>query len=300
MRFFRKKETVVENMAFMAMFAGIDALLSLVAALLPVSAIFLMVVVPLTATIVALLCRARYFPIFFFATLGTCIAVSAWNFQNTLFYILPGLVVGGVYGFLLKKKAYPSVLVFLSGIVEFGFFYLSMALIQWIYGVDMRFFLLGLIGKGDSPNAPTIFPLFAFGYSLVQIGLTHIFIVAELSRFDLEISDEKKAPLLSPLATFISIGGVFAAIFVLPELGYLFLGFALYWAICSVVSLFPRPHWASYVCLGAFGFLSLLLFASLYKAMPFGTGLSLLSLFAAAMALSAIFNWLLSRKGRRN
>ena len=60
MKLFRERVTPVENIAFMAIMAAFVAIISLVSALLPLSSVFVMVLVPLAAASVSLFCKARF------------------------------------------------------------------------------------------------------------------------------------------------------------------------------------------------------------------------------------------------
>ncbi len=293
---FQEKETLLQNMTFMAMIAGIDALLSLFAALFPLSALFLMLLIPLSATIVSLYCKARYLPIFLVATLGVCIAVSAWNFQSTLFYVLPGLITGVAYGLFWKKGFPPSLSLFLVSLLQFGLFYFSLYLVEWIYGVNMPSFLLGLIGQGENPYAKEIFPLFGFAYCLATVSLSHLFALTQLERLHQETPKEDLPFFVLPAAAMATAAISFGLGFVLPWLSYLFLGFAIYFAAWCAVSFYPNPKVLALVLLGILVVASLFLFAALYPHRQANQGLTMLSLLPFSLGVAAIINSLLSKK----
>lgn len=290
------RTTPATNIAFLAIMAGIDALLSLVSALLPASALFLLFFIPFTSALVAYYCQARYYPIYLFGALGVCIAVSAWDFQNTLFYVLPGLFTGDVYGFCLKKNWPSSWSVFLSSLTQFAFFALSLWLVKLFYEVDVRVTLLSMLGKEWSEEVGIIFPLFALSYSFGAVSLAHLFFSLQAKYLNLHFPEPPQVDWPSFLASILSIALSFLFFFLLPAWGYFFLGLGFYWALVLFVRRCWNPRWPLFAFLAGFLFLSVLLFALFYQKMPAGTGLGLTNLFSLSFAASSFLDSVLGKK----
>ncbi|MBE6135103.1 MAG: hypothetical protein E7179_03725 [Erysipelotrichaceae bacterium] len=296
MKLFRERVTPVENIAFMAIMAAFVAIISLIGALLPLSSIFIMVLVPLAASAVALFCKARYLPIFFLGCFGLAMALSAWNFAGTVFYVLPSLLTGLCYGLLWKLKTPSSLNIFVTSLLGFLLFMFSLRLAGWMAGIDMQVFLLSLIKKENSESAPIVFPLFCFAYSVAQIGIAHIFLTYELSHVGKRENGEGK---FRPFHPLISVGfSILSAICVLFSLktAYFFFGCALFWAVFSLMSLHPKTHWATWVVLGVGVFASILIFAATFKKIEGYGGMLLLLVPIAFFDLSSFLNFLLLRK----
>ena len=289
MRFFRPKVTPVENITFIAMMTAFNALISLIGTLLPFSAFFIMILTPLTSASVALFCKKRYLAIYLFASIGICIAATAWDFMTTLFYMIPALITGAVYGFLWRLGLPSSANLFLCALISMVFFYLSILLIKGLLGADMIEVLLTLIRRGQDPVAREIFPLFVFVYSLAQVAIMHAFLSSELERLGQTQIPENKAamfyPILSSLLLILCI--VFA--FFTAKAAYFFLGTGIYWAIASMMLFWPKLHKLSILFLLLTLFGSVLAFAGIYRYMPPHTGLCLL---AIPFFLSGLLGWL--------
>ena len=108
MGLFSKKETLIQNMTFMGIFSAINVVISLLSTILfavatPIS-ILLIIVLPLTSTVVELFCKDKYYPIYLFSTIGLSLVVTMWDMQNTIFYLIPSVFTGYIFGLLTKKR----------------------------------------------------------------------------------------------------------------------------------------------------------------------------------------------------
>ena len=293
MKLFRSRVTPLENLTFLAMLVAFDAILSLVGALLPLASIFIMLLAPLTSASVSLFCKKRYIPLYLFAALGISVAVTAWDFMNTLFYLFPSLLTGSLYGLLWKAKAPSSINIFLTALLSFGLFYLSMYIIKLLLsGVDMADVLLSFIGKKDDPYARTVFPLFIFGYSLTQTALSHVFLLYQLRRLGKEESQEGAFIYWHPViaVTFSAVAiiiGLFHA-----KIGYFMLGVAIYWAVFALINalLKPKPFVIAGLVISLF--IGALVFAGAYRHMPDQSGLLLLGIPVALLSLTQFLSYI--------
>ena len=301
MKFFSTRETPTQNLTFVALMAGFDAILCLVGAFVPLSSIFLMLLVPLVSAAVALFCQGRYIPIYIIGAIGVSLALSVWNIMNTVFYLIPGLLVGVTYGFLWKLKMPTSINVFAVTLLAFGLFYASIFLMKGLFdGVDMINVLLTFIGRGNDPISRQIFPLFAFCYSLAQIIITHIFVTYELQRMGIDDIEGGKLVPFYPLIGigFLTIG--FGVGFAYVPLAYFFLGLGIYWTACAGMDLYPRIHPFTFAFLALAIGVSILAFAGLYAKMPQSAGLLLLAVPFAGICLCSGANRLLLRLRDKN
>jgi len=301
MKFFRARISPVENLTFIAMMVGFDAILSLISALLPLSSIFIMLIAPLLSAAVSLFCKKRYLAIYVIAGIGICIAITAWNFLNTLFYMIPALITGLVYGLLWKAKLPASANVFLSSLLSLAFFYLSILLIRGLLSADMVQVLLTFVGRGDDPGAKTIFPLFALGYSYAQTGIMHAFVSYQIARLGHEENEQPKMRLWYPIFSIVFLIPALILAFLQPSIAYLFLGLGIYWFICSCFLLFDlkKPLPAIGVVLSLVS--TLFFFAGLHQSMPPYSSLLLLSaplLLASIILLITAFVY--RNKGQEN
>lgn len=297
MKFFRLRATPVENITFIAMMVAFDAILSLIATLLPFSGLFIMLVAPLLSAAVSLFCQKRYIPIYILGAIGISIAVTAWDFMNTLFYLIPAVVTGSLYGFLWKARMPASFNIFVTTIVSFVFFLFSLWLLRLIFDQnDMVEVLLSFIGRRGDTIARDIFPLFALGYSFAQTGITHAFMLYELKKLGVEEVQEGRFEFFHPIiAVFFFALSVTIGIFY-AKVGYFFLGIGIFWLVYSLCNWFldPRPLAIAGMVISLIG--GVLSFAGLYRLMPSQSGLLLLTIPFSLFALFAFLNRFLPKK----
>lgn len=296
MAFFARKETPAQNIAFCALAVAFDAILSLVGALLPLSSVFLMAIAPLIASFVAYFCQKRYHALYLFAALGISIAVSAWDFQNTLFYLLPCLCSGLVYGYGVRGKAPASLSLFFASLCQFLFFILSLYLVKAIYQVNMVDVLLAFFGKERNPFSETAIVLLGLAYSFGVAGLSHFVFLLISPKLGIPLIWKASHPWLPPCFSFAASVLCFAFLFLYPPLAYFFLGLAVYWVFLALIDSLPNAHWPFYVMAFSLLFASLLLFAFLYPFLPNVEGFGMIALFPAALSLPCFLEVLLGKK----
>ena len=300
MKVFTKKETPVQNLAFCAIIAGFDGILSLVSALLPLSAFFLMLIAPLLSALIGYFCKKRYYAVYLFGALGVSIAVSAWNFENTLFYLLPALCSGTAYGFFLRRETNVVITNFVVAMIQYSFFWLSLLLVKAIYEVDMREVIRSLLNLKSSDLLYDSFSLFALAYSFAVTGLSHLFFSLQAPHIGIVFEDKKKVETWYPIIAIVS--GLFCVlfIFIYAKLAYFFLGCAFYWALAGLMSRFPRPHWSTYLLLGVTLFASVLLIAYFFQSVSTSTAILTFVAFPLSLALSSLPDVFLGLKRKSN
>ena len=300
MRFFRFRTRPVEIIAFMAIFAALDAVLAMVAAFLPGSTIFLLLLIPASSALVALLVPGPWIPVFVVSSFGVCMAASAWNFQATLFYVLPSLIVGGLYGFLFRKKAPSSYLLFGVSLLQFLLFTLSLYLLQLMYGVDVFALLLSAVGKAENDYTSHAFPLFCLAYSLAQMVISDLFLRLIFAKLQIK-QEEANIPYFADYAialTFMVL--TYVLIWFAPALGYFALCCLLYWTVAIAANSIPYARMYHYFILGGGILLAIFLFAILYSLCPRDTGLSLFGMFTLPILVASFLSDRLMKTSTEN
>ncbi len=300
MKVFAKKETPVQNLAFCAIIAGFDGILSLVSALLPLSAFFLMLVAPLLSALIGYFCQKRYYAVYLFGALGVSIAISAWNFENTLFYLLPALCSGTAYGFFLRHETNVVVTNFVVAMIQYSFFWLSLLLVKAIYEMDMREIIRSLLNLKSSELLYNSFALFALAYSFAVTGLSHLFFSLQAPHIGIVFADKEKTEIWYPIIAIVSSLFCVLFIFIYAKLAYFFLGCAFYWALAGLASRFPKPHWSLYMLLGLTIFGSILLIAYFFQIVSISTAILTFIAFPLSFALSSLPDVFLGLKGKSN
>ena len=133
MAFFKKRETVVQNIAYMAIMAAINVIFVLLTALLPPLMFLIVFVLPLTSAVVTLFCKKRYFPIYAVATVALCLLTTMGIYiYDTFFYVIPSLITGFVFGLLIEKRVPAIYIIVLSSALQYILSYLTFLVLDLI------------------------------------------------------------------------------------------------------------------------------------------------------------------------
>ena len=192
MKIFNKKETIQQNIAFMAIFSALNIILSVISALAPIVSVFLFLLMPLLSMIVEFYCKDKYYPIYLFATIGLSLLCTIWNTETTVFYLIPSLLTGYIFGLFIKKRIPAIYSILVSSIIHFGLLLLFIPLVYLIYNVYILSDIEALLKLNNSPNIAYIEPAFLFLISIVQISFSYLIISSEIKRFNIEeINNDK-------------------------------------------------------------------------------------------------------------
>ncbi len=269
---FKTRETLVQNMTYMAIMAAINVVFVLLTTFVPVLMFLIVFVLPLTSTMVTLFCKRRYFIIYAVVTVLLCMLVTMYNISDTLFYVIPSIITGFVFGIMVIYKVPAVWIIFATSIIQLGVSYLMIPFIEWLLGINIIDVFATAFGVIDFIYLDYVTPCFIYFLALVQCVLTYIVIRNELPKFHYETSNIRKHwyfEYIAELASFLLIL-VFALTY--KPLSYLFLMSAIYFA-CFIAgeALYSggKPMWISLPIALLVG---LLAFAALYQYFedPFG------------------------------
>ncbi|MDY6430610.1 MAG: hypothetical protein SPL00_02355 [Bacilli bacterium] len=244
MQIFRKREKPIENLTLIALIIALQAIFSIFTAVFSdvvVIPLLILITVPISSVLISVNCSPRYYAVYLIASIGLNVAVSCYNLSNTIFYIIPSILVGFVYGVFLNFKIPTSLNIFFSSIVELLLWIASLYLIKAIYEIDFQNVVLSLIKK-NNVYGTNIFLLIGFGVSLLQVALINVFIIVQSKYLSLSFIEEFKIQRFywGFAAVFASLSFIFG-LFYLP-LAYLFLGFGIYWALYCLKELVFNRH----------------------------------------------------------
>lgn len=283
MHLFSKKETLIQNITFMAIMAAINIVISVVSTLLgavvPVVSVIFVIALPLTSTIVTLFCKNRYYPIYAVATIGLSMVATMWNMEYTIFYVVPSIVTGFIFGLLSKKKINGVYSIAIAAFLQTGITYVLIPLLNIIYGTNFIDAAKTLFNVGPESYVNHFIPAIIFSISLIQVGLSYIVIDNEIKKTNIEPAQNIKnnwvLPLISVGFLFIALGftfwylsGAFVAIFI-----------SLYFTIASLIVFIKSKLIPSLVVLGGSMILSIILFAVFYPMINDPTSFVLAGLF---------------------
>ena len=263
MSWFYKKETLIRTICFMAFFVAINVLCSFLTTVLPLISIILIIFLPLTSAIVEVMCKDRWFPIYAVATIGLSIVVSLSSIDFTIFYIVPSIFTGYIFG-LFSKRNLPSMFaIFLAAIVQTLLSFAFIPLLQLITGSNLIDVFVKILKISDRFWFDSVILLLFFLVALIQVILSYIVVQNELNKFgqktECKYNQER-------IAGFTTIGAaVLSAIFSIfyMPLCYLFIGIAYYFAVFVVIFQVQSKNKFCLIADGAALLIGIILFAAL-------------------------------------
>ena len=147
-----KTDSLIHAICLMAFCAAINIICSLLSLFTPLLGVFLVILLPLTSTIVEANFKEKWFPIYAIATIGLSLAITPSTFDFTLFYIVPSMLTGFVFGFAEKRGVPDRFAIFVASAVQTVVSLLFVPLIEFIterniiddlaeiFGISNRFF----------------------------------------------------------------------------------------------------------------------------------------------------------------
>lgn len=273
MALFKKHETLVSNIAYMAIMVAINAVFILLVRFIPFLQFLLIFVLPLTNAIVTLFCKKRYFLIYAFATLVVT-SLIAWNLFDTFFYIIPSIISGFLFGVMIEKKVSSVWIITITVVVQVGFTILSIPIIKFLFNQDIINAFITLFKLTNFKYNNFIIPSFIFFISLLQSVLAFAIIQGEIPKMGYQVSDDYESNVKGILyVTLFSLIAIWPFIYVNDgEYSFVMLLLATYFITFIVFDFFKRRHLLCLVLLGLSIFLFIFAFALLYKYVkePFG------------------------------
>ncbi len=232
MRKLEERETVSQSIAFLGIMAGICVVFSLVSALVPFVTIASIFILPIASSLGTRLTKSKYSIPFLLATSALMIGTSAFNITETIFYLIPALLSGGLYGILARAKAPSTYTILAVAFLSLGLNYLSVPILKALTGLNPIETTITLLGLNSYENVLVAFPAVLLALGLIQSVLSHFLIIFIHGR--LEIEENRTSFLLDGIgALFFGLISIVAGLFVL-ELGYIALVASLYFFAIAV------------------------------------------------------------------
>jgi len=303
MAIFKKKNTLIGNITYMALMAAINVIFVLLASWIPMLLLLLVFILPLASTIVAYFCEKKYFIIYAIATVILCTISSFWDLGNVIFYVVPSIISGLVFGLLLEKRVPPIFIILSAVLTQLLLSYLAIPLIQLIYQRNIVTDFATLFGLENYTYLNYVEHMFVCALAMIQQTLSFMIINEELSRFDVNPHFAKNDSLIIALATifFILLSALFAWLF--PEVSYVPLLFSLLLSIYLIgISISEKTRWVI-IAIPIALFLSFFLFSIFYQPVKQITdeplGLLLIQFFPLFIAIIVLINNYLLKKTKK-
>lgn len=260
-----KKQTLIRTICFMSFFVAINVICSFLTTVLPLLSILLIIFLPLTSAVVEVMCKDRWFPIYAFATIGLSIVVSLHSIDFTIFYIVPSIFTGYIFG-LFSKKNFPAMFaIFFATVIQTGLSFAFIPLLQIITGSNLIDTFAKIFGISDRFWFDNLILLFFFLIALIQIILSFIVVKNELEKFG-----QKSTWKLNQVnfANYSVLGCTILSVvfsFFYTPMMFLFIGVAYYFVVFVVAEQLQTNSTKCLILDGTFVFISMLLYAILNK-----------------------------------
>lgn len=295
-----KKQTLIQNITYMALMAAINVIFVLLTTLVPFLVFLIVFVLPLTSTIVTLHCKKRYFPIYAVATIGLCLLCTIWKIDDTIFYVIPSIVSGFVFGLLVEKKV-PSFWIILSTtIIQIGFTYASIPLIKLMTGRDIIQDFATVFFIKDFIYLDYVTPCFIFFIALAQEILAFVIIREELPKFGYQLDEVKNIPISLGVSIIVSILFVVMFAFLYGPLSYLFTLVGLFLTVYAIAYLIGKNKIIIYILLGSSALVSFFLFGVFYGMVKEPFGLLFINILFFIIAIIVLFNNYLVKTNKKD
>ena len=279
MALFKKRETLVQNIAYMAIMAAINVIFVLLTALLPPLMFLMVFVLPLTSAVVTLFCKKRYFPIYAIVTVGLCLlTTSAIYIYDTFFYVIPSLITGFVFGFMIEKKVPAIYIIVGSTVLQYVLSFLTFLILDSILP-EINFIdaLLGIFGLADFAFKDCFIHLFLYTLASIQTVFAYFILKREVKKLGFEIViDIKLHYLLFAIGIFIDILAL-VMVFVYAPLVYVFIVMNLPFMVYEIVNLIYTRKTSIYIMLVAALVVSVIIFVACYMLIPHPLGVILVA-----------------------
>lgn len=298
MKFFNKKETLIENMTFMAIMAIINVIVSLVAGFSILASLFLIIFLPLVSTLTEIVCKDKYYPIYAVVAIGLSIVTTLWNIETTIFYTIPSISTGFIFGFILKHNFKPFYSVILASLVQCGFVMLSILFINKVLEIDIVTTFKTALGLIDSPVVSIIFPSAVLLAGFIEMTLAFFIIQAEAEKFGIKLKEEGQDYII-PIIAFVSSASLFGLYFLDLTTAYFFMFLSIFVISYVVVLAIVQKKSVPLICYGVEIIITIVLYIVLNTKLAPYSGFLLLGAFPLLVSLTNLVFSFLKKKDNK-
>lgn len=233
-----KKNFDVKQITYIAIMTSINVVFTFLSMFLVGFSLILLIGLPFASSIVKLKTQTKYVVIYLVASI---ILTSLINFQNALFYVMPSLLSGTIFGIFIKKGFHAFYILSLTSLFNIISQTICLVLIYFLYKVNM----IEVFSSVFHINQETFFDIylaFTFMISLVQTMLSYFIIESEIKKFNFKINEKDSIFYPTLITTFLCGIIGFILIFFLPSLSYLFTCFSIISSTYLLYYLFKSNH----------------------------------------------------------
>ena len=290
-----KRQTLIRTICFMSFFVAINVICSFLTTLFPFVSVILIIFLPLTSALVEVMCKDRWFPIYAFATIGLSIVVSLSSIDFTLFYIVPSIVSGYIFGLFAKHRLPSMYAIFFASLAQTLLSFLFIPILKLITGINIIDFFAKILRISDIFWFNTLVLLIFFIVSLLQTILSYIVVNNELVKFTRENPWKLSKDNVASVSCLSSIVFMVAFSFFYLPASYFLLGIAFYFGVFVVIEQAQLKQKVSLIIDAAVIFVVIVLYAILNKYIKDGYDLLLFGAVPTLISIISIFHYFLKK-----
>ena len=302
MRLLKERSTPTQNIALMGISVAAITALAILATFVPLSAFVILLFLPLISALTAYYCQPKYIIPYVVGAILVVVASTCYDLSSSLFDVVPTILTGSLFGFLLKREFPSSWAVLMISLLQLGINYLMLLLIRGIYGVDVIETALTLLGLQEKANIREIVPAFLYVYALIEAGIS--FLVIIFSIHNIEKIEERDSLVFSLVGEGTSLLFLVLAIilsFFSPMVGYLLGVIGIYLCLTHSRDLFRKNPWWVFLILGLLIMASFYLSAFFFQSLPpMVSPLLFLTIFISVSLSSLLSSLLFKTQERKN
>ena len=273
-----ERKTPAQNIALLGILAGVIVVISVLGGFLPILSFLVIFILSAAAALGTRITAVKYGLPFMIAASLLSVAASFFNLTEALFYFVPSILAGGIYGIMSRNKLPLSLAVFAGAALTLAFNYLAFFFIKAVYELDVIEDSLTLLGLASNPAVRSAVPGFLLGIALAEMVLAHFLIAIFYDRFALK-TEENWSVIFVP-----AFGVLFSALaiglgFVSHPAALVFLVAAIFFAVMTLYYLIDAMDKLLWILSAVALILGVFLVAILYPYMPEGEGILLASSF---------------------
>ena len=272
----------------MSFFVAINVLCSFLTTIIPLLGIVLIIFLPLTSAMVEVTCKDRWFPIYAVATIGLSIVVSLSSIDFTIFYIVPSIFTGYIFGLFCKRNLPSMFAIFFAAIIQTVLSFSFIPLLQLITGSNLIDVFVKILRISDRFWFDTMILLLFFAVSLIQVILSFIVVENELKKFGFQNVCKWNQDLIADYSVVGAAVLTLALSFFYLPLCYLFVGIAYYFAVFIVMFQVKSVNKYCLIADGISVLIGIILYAALNKFLQNGTDLALFAIIPTLISVSSI------------
>lgn len=283
-----KQKTLTRTISFMSFFVAINVICSFLTVVFPLLSIILVIFLPLTSTVVEVNCKDRWFPIYAVATIGLSIVVSLSSIDFTIFYIVPSIFTGYIFGLFAKNNLPKMFSLFIATIIQTLLSFAFIPLLKAISGFDTYEFLAKILKISDVFWLKSIVFVAFFVIALIQMILSFIVVDNELKKFGKQEDCKYNQELIASVSTLICVTLAVLFTFIYKPILYLMVAVSFYFTFFVVYFEVVKVNKLCLILDGVYLVVALILYAVLNSMLKNGSQFVLLAISPALISITSI------------